>query len=171
MQNNRKVTRSKSKHAAAKPIEDRQAIIDELGEVDRQYRLWTPGVNPYAARLAELNAIINSWYEGFDRELSDVREGARYRLEVKPCQYKRVLSPEAEAAAFERLKQVKVQDGTGKLVPLDPLSLFTLSQAMIVKYLGEAYLDEIAPKSRSGKRTYKLVAKAAPQLVKPKVAA
>lgn len=158
--------RAESKTAAKQT--DRQAIIDELGEVERQFRLWTPGVNPHAARLTELNAIVDSWYEKFDPELSDIQESARYRLEIKPCQYKRDLSPEAQAAAFARLKRVKVQDGSGKLVPLDMLSLFHLTQAQIIKYLGEAYLDEIAPQKRTGRRTYKLVPKAGPQLVKSK---
>jgi hypothetical protein len=160
------VPRAESKNAAKQL--DRQAIIDELGEVERQFRLWTPGVNPHAARLAELNAIVDSWYKAFDPELSDVQESPRYRLEIKPCQFKRDLTPEAEAAAFLKLKRVKVQDGSGKLVPLDLFSLFHLTQAIIVKYLGEAYLDEIAPQKRTGRRTYKLVPKAGPQLVKSK---
>jgi hypothetical protein len=128
-------------------------------------------VNPYAARLAELNAIVDGWYRKADPEATDVQEGARYRLEVKPCQFQRDLTPAAQAAAFQRLKRVKIQDGTGKLVPLDLLDLFKLTQAIIVKYLGQAYLDEIAPKERTGKRTYKLLAKAAPQIVGKKEAA
>jgi hypothetical protein len=144
----------------------RQAIIDELGEVERQFKLWTPGVNPYASRLAELNAIVDGWYLEADPDSTDIQEGARYRLEVKPCQFKRELTAKAQAAAFARLKKVKIQDGSGRLVPLDLLSLFKLTQATILKYLGEQFLDEIAPARRTGKRTYRLLPKAGPMLMK-----
>ena len=61
---------------------------------------------------------------------------------------------------------MKVLDGTGKNIPLDLVSLFSITQAAIVKYLGEDYLDSIAPRVRAGKRTYKVIAKAAPALQK-----
>lgn len=160
-----RVTRGVSKSAKSAAVNhqlSRQAIIDELGEVERQYRLWSPGVNPHKQRYDELNAIVDSWYRGADPESTDVQEGQRYRLEVKPCQFKRELTPQAQAAAFARLKRVKVQDGSGQMVPLDLLSLIKLTQVTIVKYLGEDYLDQIAPARRTGKRTYKLLPKAAP---------
>jgi len=134
----------------------RQAIIDEFGEADRQARLWTPSVNPHLARRAELAAIIESWYASAPPETSETLDGRSYRLEVKPCQYQRKLTPVVFLEAFKRLKKLK----------LDPFAVFTATQEALRKYLGEPFLDEFAPKERTGRRTFDVVAKAAPQLSK-----
>jgi hypothetical protein len=136
----------------------RQAIIDELGEVDRQFKLWTPGVNPHAARRAELHAIVCGWYGDAPPAESYVVEGRRYRLQIKACQFRREVTAAAQETAFEAVKK------TG----LAPFSIFRATQESIQKLLGEAFLDRIAPKKRTGPRTFELVPLAGPQLVRNK---
>src|SRR4249919_3198076 len=103
----------------------RQQIIDELGEVDRQFKLWTPGVNPHAARLAELHAIVAGWYKQSPPESSYVVEGKKYRLQVKPCQYRRAMTAAAQEAAFDAVKKT----GTA------PFTMFKATQDSIAKLL------------------------------------
>jgi hypothetical protein len=135
---------------------NRRAVVDELGEVDRQERLWTPSVNPHTARRVELSAIIQGWYANSPADSPDTVEGKQYRLEVKPCQFERVLTPETQAAAFKRFK----------LLELDPFTVFRATQASIQLHLGEGFLDAHAPKVRTGRRAFTVIAKAAPALQK-----
>lgn len=136
----------------------RQAIIDELGEVERKFRLWTPGVNPHAARLAELRATVNSWYANEPPDSAFTVEGEQYRLQVKPCEFRRDVTAEAQSLAFEATKKKG----------LDPFLIFRATQESIQKVLGENFLNAIAPKKRTGPRKHLLVAKAAPEVMKPK---
>lgn len=132
-----------------------------MGEVERKFRLWSPGVNPHAARLAELRATVLAWYAKEAPGNSFVEEGKAYRLLVKPCQYRRNVTAAAQKAAFDAM------DEKG----LDPFMVFKATQEAIQKLLGEPYLEQIAPKARTGPRTMSLVAKAAPVSVKGKEAA
>lgn len=133
-------------------LPSRAAIIDELGEVERKFRLWSPGVNPHAARLAELRATVLGWYAGQPPGAEFVEEGKAYRLQVKPCQYRRDMTVGAQKTAFTAM------DKKG----IDPFLVFKSTQENIQKLLGEAFLEEIAPKKRTGPRTMSLVAKAGP---------
>lgn len=135
---------------------NRRAVVDEFGEVYRQERLWTPSVNPHTARRVELAALISDWYADSPADSPDTIEGKQYRLEVKPCQFERVLTPETQAAAFKRMR----------LLELDPFTVFGATQAAIQKHLGEGFLDKHAPKVRTGRRAFSVIAKAAPALGK-----
>jgi len=138
----------------------RQQIIDELGEVERKFRLWKPAANPHAARLAELRATVTTWFQDKPPDASYVMEGSQYRLEVKPAQFRRDMTSAAQAAAFDAVKKMGVA----------PFSIFKATQESIAKILGEKWLDSIAPKKRTGPRTFSLVAKSAPS-IKEKAAA
>jgi|SRR5215467_7887863 len=137
----------------------RQTIVDELGEVERKFRLWAPPVNPHAARLSELRKIVAGWYAEESPEASFVLDGLQYRMQVKPCQFRREVSASAQGQAFDAVKKKGI----------DPFAIFRATQEAIQKVLGEPYLDSIAPKKRTGPRTFALVAKAAPA-VKTKAA-
>ncbi len=143
-----------------------KAVIDEYGEELRLARLWTPPVNPHLARVAELAAIIDGWYGDFPAEKPDTQEGVSYRLEVKPRQFERTITAEGWSKAFYRLRLLKVLDAKGKLQRFDPFTVFRTTQEVITKHLGEAFLDSIAPKQRTGRRTFEVIAKAAPALTK-----
>lgn len=134
------------------------AIIDELGEVERKFRLWTPGVNPHAARLAELRATVNAWYANELPEASFVVEGEQYRLQVKACEFRRDVTAEAQHQAFEATRKKGI----------DPFLIFKATQESIQRVLGEGFLNAIAPKKRTGPRKHVIVAKAAPEVMKPK---
>lgn len=147
----------------------RQAILNEYGETDRLLRLWTPPVNPHAARRAELHAIIQSWYVSLPAAETASLDSKQYHLDVKPCQFQRDMGPAAQAKAFrafQDLDVIRAVKGKSKLVKFDPFEVFSTTQAAITSYLGEAFLDEIAPKQRTGQRTFSVVAKAAPSVSK-----
>lgn len=63
--------------AASQPV-SREALIDEYGELDRQYRLWQPHEKRYEALKAE----IKGWYENTPAEMPQVAEGTLYRLSL-----------------------------------------------------------------------------------------
>lgn len=141
------------------PADSRQAIIDRYGEAVRLSRLWRPAVNPHSAEVQALEGIIASWYESespLEAENAQVLEGQLYRLEVKPRQFQRQITTEALRKAYSKLqKQFRV-------TKTDIFSVFTATQESLRKYLGEPYLDSIAPKARTGRRTFSVVAKEAP---------
>lgn len=64
----------------------------------------------------------------------------------------------AQTASFEAMRRKG----------MDPFLAFKATQESIQKILGEAFLEQIAPKKRTGPRTMSLVAKAAPEIGKPK---
>ncbi len=142
------------------PKRFRSAVIDEYGEKLRLAKLWTPSVNPHLVRLAELGAVIDGWYADFPAEQNDTQEGALYRLEVRPRQFERELSTDARATVFRSLKRHGV----------NPFTVFLVTQAEIMKHLGEAFLDSVAPKTRTGRRTFSVLAKAAPAVALKKAA-
>lgn len=145
---------------------ERQAIVDEFGEVKRQADLWKPTVNPHLKRLSELSAIIQGWYEKHPADQADLFLGASYQLEVKPCQFERNLTVSAIRKAFDRFKKLKIFDSAGKPAKFDPFTVFSVTQAAIKDRLGEPFLDEIAPKQRTGRRTFSVVPRAAAVPVK-----
>lgn len=146
----------------SKPSEEisRRAVVDELGEATRLENLWTPSVNPHSARRAELAAIVQGWYANAPAESTDTVDGKLYRLEVKACQFQRTLTPEVQSAAFKRFK----------LLEIDPFSVFQATQGAIQLHLGEGFLDKHAPKERTGRRAFSVIAKAAPAVALKKAA-
>ena len=135
----------------------RQAIVDEFGEVDRKVKLWTPSVNPYLQRRAELQAVIESWYTDYAAGLGDVQQGKLYQLEVSPKQWQQTITAATQAKAFQLIKRAKL---------IDPFTIFTTTLASIKTHLGQAFLDSHVPRNRTGRRTITVVAKAEPVLAK-----
>ena len=134
----------------------RQAVVDAFGEADRQAKLWTPPVNPHLAERAKQLAIIDSWHTDSPADQAFVEEGKLYRLEVSPRQFQRPTGPRLFAEAYRRLKRLKI----------DPFEVLYATLDALKKHLGEPFLDEFAPKARTGRRSYTPVAKAAPMLQK-----
>jgi|GEM_PF-2675811 len=135
----------------------RQAIVDEYGEVDRKVKLWTPTVNPHLQRRAELQAVIESWYEDYAPGLGGIQQGKQYQVEVSPQQWQQSLTAETQAKAFALIKRAKL---------IDPFTIFTTTLAALKSHLGQAFLDSHVPRNRTGRRTITVVAKAEPVLAK-----
>lgn len=138
--------------------EERRQIIDRFGEADRLARLWVPSVNPHEARRAELLAIIQSWYADADAEFSATEDGEYYRLEVTQRQFSRDLTPQSQKLAFEALRKLTIADAQGKVQKFNPFQVFSTTQYAIKRYLGEEFLERIAPRKRVGCRKYNAVA-------------
>jgi hypothetical protein len=139
----------------------RQAVIDAFGEADRQAKLWTPPVNPHLAKVAELQAIIESWYKDSDAEFCGIEDGQRYRLEVSARRNQREMTSSVQRKAYEAISALK---------GVDAFSVFEATQEAIKEHLGEAWLDRQAPHKRTGKRKYTVVGLSAPAKVVKKAA-
>jgi len=148
-----------TKACEASELADRQAIIDEFGEVDRLMKLWKPQVNPHAKRRTELLAVMESWYVDHPAEEGDLIEGALYQVEVKPRKKHRTMTPAAYKKAFERFRKLVALDGKTP-VKFDPFTVFSTTLEAIKKHLGKHFLDEIAPEEQTGTRDFIAVAKA-----------
>lgn len=104
-------------------------------------------------------AALEASYIDFPAERGDIAEGAKYQVRVSPRQNQRELTPKSISLAFYKMRLIKtVVDGV--TVRFDPFTVFTATLDAIKKHLGQAYLDEIAPEQRTGRRTYIAVAKA-----------
>jgi len=145
--------------------EAKQDAIDRFGEADRLYHLWQAPVNPHATERAAALEALEVLYENHPAEASDVADGRTYLLEVSMQQYERVVTPEAYSKAFYKMRLIKTLKGS-KIVRFDPFTVFSTTFEAIKKHLGEPFLDSIAPKFRTGRRTYKATAKAAPAVAK-----
>ena len=150
--------------------EDRQAIIDEYGEVDRLAKLWQPQVNPHLKRKAELQSIIEGWYVDHPADQTALEQGREYQLEVSERHNQRELTEAARQKAFYKFQRLRTATTAGKISRFPVFSVFSVTLADIKKHLGEACLDQIAPSARTGPRTYKVVAKAAASSVAVKAA-
>lgn len=140
---------------------ERQAAIDRFGEAKRQYSLWSAPVNPHAAELAEAKAAIEALYVNHPADQRDLSEGLKYQLEVSEKHFERDLTEEAKQKAFYKFQRLRTLEKGDKIVRFKVFSVFSVTLAAIEKHLGEKYLDAIAPKHRTGQRTYNTVAKEA----------
>jgi len=138
----------------------RQAAIDRFGEADRLMKLWRAPVNPHQQERAQALAALETLYESHPAEETDVAQGESYQLEVSARHHQRELTDEAKQNAFYKLQRLRTIV-KGKIERFNVFSVFSVTLEAIEKHLGEPYLDSIAPKKRTGRRTYKAVAKAA----------
>ena len=68
--------------AAQAPTPTREQLIDEYGELDRQYRLWQPKEKRYEALKAE----IKGWYENAPAEQPQACFGHLYQINLTAMQ-------------------------------------------------------------------------------------
>jgi len=136
---------------------ERRRLVDLYGETVRLASLWQPQVNPHLAKLEELETAIAGWYTDYPADQGDVVRGARYQLEVKAQQFQRTITPQARSKVFYKMRMVKTVVA-GKIQRIDPFAFFTVTQDAIKKILGEAFLDQIAPRARTGRRVFDVVA-------------
>jgi transcriptional regulator GlxA family with amidase domain len=142
-------------------LAERQAAIDRYGEARRQYSLWSAPVNPHAAELAEAKAAIEALYVDHPADQRDLAEGLKYQLDVSERHFERELTPDAKQKAFYKFQRLRIIEKGDKIVRFPVFSVFSVTLDAIEKHLGEKYLDLIAPKHRTGPRTYKAIAKEA----------
>jgi hypothetical protein len=138
----------------------RQIAIDRFGEADRQYRLWKAPVNPHAEELAAATVAIQAIWENEPAEQGYLEDGLKYRLEVSKRQNERYLTCEARSKAFYKFQRLRTIE-RGKIVRFPVFTVFSVTLDAIKKHLGEPFLDSIAPAARTGRRTFRIVAKEA----------
>lgn len=149
-------TPSPTRQAAAL-TKDKQALIDEFGELLRkiaeaEVRI-TREVGVDRERLEAVKDTINAWFKDTPPGDPAVEEGQLYFLESTAREYERELPIKAKRTIFKLLK--------AKLGS-DPLGLFGITLEAVKTHLGKAVLDELAVKERTGQRRLKVVAKAPP---------
>ncbi len=143
----------------------RRSILNEFGEVQAKMRAWVPPANPHEARFLELKAVIDSWGESVDAKQPYALETKGFTLAMKPRQLQRDMGPAVQRAAFEAFQKLEVAVDH-KVVKFDPFTVFSTTIELITKHLGKPFLDQIAPKEPTGRRTFTVTSKAVPALRK-----
>jgi hypothetical protein len=139
----------------------RQALIDEFGECDRHLRLWKPITNPFAARHAELEAVIIGWAAESAPDESTVLAGKAYEIEISARGFKREFSAAAQLKAYNLLKRIK---------GIDMMRFFSVTLAEAKALLGDAFLAVNVPKLQTGNRSLRVVPRAEAQPARGKAA-
>jgi len=126
---------------------------------------WAPPANPHLARYTELKLVIASWGETEPPAEHYSFASKRYTLDMKPRQRERDMGPVAQEAAFRAFEKLEIVVDH-KVAKFNPFEVFSTTQAAIIEHLGQAFLDQIAPQERTGRRDFTVTAKATPALQK-----
>lgn len=138
-------------------VPTRPQQVDEFGELDRQVKAFAPKLK----RHSELQGVIRSWYQAHPPDLSALADGTLYEVHVSECGEERSLSVAAKIKIFAILKKKRFVE----------LVSITLKAVESAPELGEALLNKLATKERTGSRKLVVVAKApAAAVVKDKAA-
>jgi len=127
-----------------KSNDPRAAVVDEYGELERKIALLAPTI----ARRDALREKILSWCAGQPADEAVTVQGAQYRIDITPCEYKRFIPN--MAAVFRLFGQDKF------------LQYCTFPLGILDSQLSKAEQRAVIRKERLGSRRISAVAKAAP---------
>ena len=123
-------------------------LVDQLGEAERQFKLWTPQVNPHAARKAAILKELQARHTGLAAEKQQIHLGKSYQLEVTPCQIRRPITVAVKQMAWRALRELRI----------DPLQCFAITLTELRDQLGKEFVAEHVAEERTGPRDYKVTA-------------
>jgi hypothetical protein len=129
--------------------QDRSAIVDEFGELDRRVAEFKPQLKRYEA----LKAQIRTWAEKIPAADSVEYAGTRYTAQLGPREMKRTVIDKLKA--FTILKKVLGLKGALAVVTI-PL------EKAVDAHIPEAQHKLIVKEERTGSRDITAVAKAVP---------
>jgi hypothetical protein len=141
-------------------IAAKRAVVDEFGEVERQFQLWRPPaqpVNPHAKRYAELEAEILTWSPDLPAAEGEVIRGKRYQVSISARGWQSVVTAAVRRAAFGVMEAVK---------DCDPFAFFNVSISDMKAQCGSDFVKVHVKKAQTGPRTISVVAIASVPLKK-----